>query len=83
MELVYDILEEIRSETLWLVAINLAPGKKKDLLPLITATYLKYRILSDFVDIYESNVATSNTYVTCLLDHTVRKGKRSDLIITI
>ena len=40
MELVYDILEEIRSEMLWLVAINLAPGKKKDLLPLITATYL-------------------------------------------
>ena len=41
----------------------------------------EYRILSDFVDIYESNVATSNTYVTCLLYHTVRKGKRSDLII--
>ena len=40
MELVYDILEEIRSETLWWMVTNLAPGKKKYLLPLITATYL-------------------------------------------
>ena len=35
-ELVYDILEEIRSETLWWMATNLAPGKRKELLPLIT-----------------------------------------------